>query len=194
MFKRFRLAALMIGGLAIGAVATTASAAAAPLSPFALDQSTEASEYAAASLPAPPDGANGAIGGEVSGVSGSTYTIAGPEGASVSITTTTSTTYLNVDGSAASASSIKAGTFVVAEGTFANQGKTLTAQRITIGKPQGGLGRMTASPGPGPADGEPGGVLRAGIGGKVSSVNGSSYTLAGPDESSVTVTVRQDFT
>jgi len=209
MFSRLHLAALLVGGLALGAVVVATPASAAPLSPAAdtpdpivvgpsagtssvstfpgtFFQAGEG-QSAPSTLPAPPDGADGAVAAPVSAVNGSTYTLAGPKEGALTITATSSTTYVNADGSSASAAAVKAGTFITAEGTFSNQGKTLTAERITIGGPQQGQGiqvrHTTGGEGAHPPDGEP----MAGIGGPVSAVSGSKYTIGGPDKASMTV-------
>jgi len=179
VFERLRLAALIIGGLVAGTVVLATPASAAPLSP-----------------PVSPDGANGAVGGPVSAASGSTYTMAGPDRSSLTITATSSTTYVNVDGSSANAASVKTGVFIMAEGTFSNQGKTLTADRITIGTPERGIHVYQSTRGErtGPSDGGPVGALVAGVGGQVSNVSGSTYTIGGPDGSAVTVTATSGTT
>src|SRR5262245_39146704 len=82
----------------------------------------------------PPEGAHAALAGPIASVTGSTYTLAGgPDGAAVTVGTTSGTVYVNADGSAADTSALKAGVFIQAEGTLSSQGKTLTAERITIG-------------------------------------------------------------
>jgi hypothetical protein len=229
VFKQLRLAALFVGSLAVGAIVVVTPVSAAPLSPTAdtpdpvvvgpsagtssagassfgtylgtFDQAGEGQGQGVPStLPAPPDGADGVVAGPVGIVNGSKYTLDGPEGSSLTIATTSSTTYVNADGSSASAASVKAGTFVTAEGTLSNQGKTLTAERITIGSPQQGQGlqrglaiqvrHTTGGEGTRPPGGEP----VAGIGGPVSAVNGSKYTIGGPDGSSMTVTATSNTT
>jgi hypothetical protein len=72
------------------------------------------------------------LGGQVTAVHGSTYTVSGPRGSSATIDTTGSTTYINANGSTASASAVKTGVYILAEGTLSSDGTTLTAQRITI--------------------------------------------------------------
>jgi Domain of unknown function (DUF5666) len=88
--------------------------------------------------PPPTEGARAAVAAQVETVSGSTYTMpARPDGSSLVVRTSSTTTYLNTDGSSSSASAVKAGVFIMAEGTLSDQGKTLTADRITIGQPRG---------------------------------------------------------
>ena len=73
------------------------------------------------------------VGGQVTAVNGASYTVAGRVGqAAYTIATTGSTTFVNADGSTAAASAIKTGSFIVAEGTLSSDGKTLTAQRVTL--------------------------------------------------------------
>jgi hypothetical protein len=215
MTKRFKLASLSLGVVAAAVVMTAqvgpghASALAAPAS----DDGTPTSAApwvkgwaafgpppdckslgpgAPSTLPAPPDGSNGALraalGGEVSAVSGSTYTIAGPGDHSMTVTATSSTVYVKADGSSTDASAVKTGVFVTAEGTPSGDGKTLTAERIIVGAPPDGPGGKLVTGGPvfhtkgdgtsppAPADG-----THAMFAGPLSSVSGSTYTIAGPD-------------
>jgi hypothetical protein len=72
------------------------------------------------------------IRGEVTGVSGSSYTVAVRFGTTYTVNATSSTTYVNRDGTAASASAVTAGTYIAAQGTLSADGKTLTAQRIVV--------------------------------------------------------------
>jgi hypothetical protein len=72
-------------------------------------------------------------------VSGYTYTISGPDGSSFTINATSSTTYVNADGSPTDASAVRPGVFIVAKGTPSDSDRTITAERITIGAPKGGL-------------------------------------------------------
>jgi hypothetical protein len=72
------------------------------------------------------------VAGQVAAVNGSSYTVTGAFGQSYTVATTSSTTYVNADGSAASASAVKAGVAISAEGTLSSDGKTLTAQRVVI--------------------------------------------------------------
>jgi len=198
MIRRRVLAILFVGGLAAGAASLATSASAAsipPLDGFRTALVRLDGGKGTAAVGTPVAGATAGIGGQVSAVSGSTYTIAGPQGSSLTIDATSSTTYVNADGSPADASAVKTGVFITAEGTLSNDGKTLTAQRITVGRPQGVAGRglisVSTSQGgfrtdlgtlPTPPDG-----ATAGIGGQVSAVSGSTYTIAGPSGSSVTI-------
>jgi len=71
--------------------------------------------------------------GQVTAVNSGSYTVAGRFDQTAStIATTTSTTYVNADGSPALASAVTKGVFIEAEGTLSSDGKTLTAQRITV--------------------------------------------------------------
>jgi hypothetical protein len=224
MITRYRLAALLIGvlaaGVAAGAVALATPASAALLSasegargafvwlrdgggdvgaaPAGLLQNGEGLGPCGSSTPpAPPDGADVAIGGEVSAVSGSTYTVGGPDGSSLAITATGGTTYVNADGSPADAAAVKPGVFITAEGTLSNQGKTLSAERITIGKPQGAMQVRKTAGGKaigGERTGPSAGVLSAAVGGEVGAVSGSTYTVGGPDGSSVAITATSSTT
>lgn len=72
------------------------------------------------------------LGGQISAVNGSSYTIAGRFGATYTVHTTGSTTYMNADGTPATASALKTGASIIAEGSLSGDGKTLTAQRITV--------------------------------------------------------------
>jgi hypothetical protein len=65
-------------------------------------------------------------------VNGSSYTVTGAFGQSYTVATTSSTTYVNADGTTASASAVQAGTAIIAQGTLSSDGKTLTAQRVII--------------------------------------------------------------
>ena len=96
-------------------------------------------------------------------MNGSSYTVTGAFGQSYTVTTTSSTTYVNADGTTASAFAVKAGVAIIAQGTLSSDGKTLTAQRVLIaprgaghgggrfgfGGPDGGFGPppRTAAPG-----------------------------------------------
>lgn len=94
------------------------------------------------------------IGGQVSAVNGSSYTVSGPFGAAYTVNTTGSTSYVNPDGSAAAASAVKTGGFIMAEGSLSSDGKTLTAQRIIV-----------VPAGAGRGFGRHGGFGRGGVGG-----------------------------
>jgi hypothetical protein len=72
------------------------------------------------------------IGGQVASVNGTSITLQGHEGITQTVTTSDSTTYVNPDGSTASASTVKAGAFIMAEGTLSSDGKTLAAQRVVV--------------------------------------------------------------
>ena len=72
------------------------------------------------------------LGGEVTAVNGSSYTVTGRFGTTYTVNATSSTSYVNPDGTATSASAVKAGTYIVAEGTLSADGKALTAQRILV--------------------------------------------------------------
>lgn len=71
-------------------------------------------------------------GGQVTAVNGSSYTVTGRGGAPTTITTSGATTYANFDGTTATATTIKVGSVIMAEGTLSADGKTLIAQRVTI--------------------------------------------------------------
>ena len=79
-------------------------------------------------------------GGQVTAVNGSSYTVTGRGGAPTTITTSGATTYGNFDGTAATAATIKVGSVIMAEGTLSADGKTLTAQRVTIAPAGMGMG------------------------------------------------------
>jgi hypothetical protein len=85
--------------------------------------------------------------GKVTAVNGTSYTVTGRSGQSYTIVATASTTYVNAGGSSASASAVKTGTYIMAEGTLSSDGKTLTAQRISIAP--SGAGRGPGGPGHG---------------------------------------------
>jgi hypothetical protein len=70
------------------------------------------------------------VAGQVTAVNGSSYTVTGAFGQSYTVATTSSTTYVNADGTTASA--VQAGTAIIAQGTLSSDGKTLTAQRVII--------------------------------------------------------------
>ncbi len=78
--------------------------------------------------------------GKVTAVNGTSYTVTGRSGQSYTIVATAGTTYVNADGSSASASAVKTGTYIMAEGTLSSDGKTLTAQRISIAPSGAGRG------------------------------------------------------
>jgi Domain of unknown function (DUF5666) len=72
------------------------------------------------------------IGGEVTAVNGSSYTVTARFGTTYTVNATSSTTYVNRDGTATSASAVKVGTYIAAEGTLSADRKSLTAQRILV--------------------------------------------------------------
>src|SRR5579872_7082 len=107
--------------------------------------------------------------GTVTAISGDTLTIkpfTGPRGQSSAVTTvlvSSTTKYVSRPTTAASQSSVKVGTFIVATGTLSSDGKTLTAQEVMIlphGLKSGGLGHL------GPD-----------AGGQVTAVNGATITV-----------------
>jgi len=129
--------------------------------------------------PRPDDGSH--AGGQVSAVSGSTITVAGRAGNSQDILTTADTTF-QLDGAAVSLSDIKAGQFLMAEGTTDSAGAfTATAIHASTSQPQGGPG------GHGPGDGSH-------AGGQVSAVSGSTITVAGRDGNSQDILTTADTT
>lgn len=86
------------------------------------------------------------LGGQVTAVNGSSYTVAGRSGTSFTITTNSSTTFVNPGGTVATAATVKMGAYIMAEGSLSSDGKTLTALRVTIipagtGRGFGGFGR-----------------------------------------------------
>jgi Domain of unknown function (DUF5666) len=92
--------------------------------------------------------------GQVTAVNGASYTIKGRNGTTYTVNATSSTTYLNADGTTATATIVKVGVNVNAEGTLSSDGKTLTALRVSVepagagrGGPRGG------GPGYGPGNG-----------------------------------------
>ena len=99
------------------------------------------------------------IGGEVTAVNGSSYTVTARFGATYTVNPTSSTTYANPNGTATSASAVKVGTYIAAEGTLSADGKTLTAQRILVVPAGRGFGRHgfgSGGPGFGPGHAGPG--------------------------------------
>ena len=102
------------------------------------------------------------LGGKVTAINGSSYTVSGRGGSTYTITATPSTTYSTpaaATGTTAAAAAITTGSYIEAEGTLSTDGKTLTALHIVIlpaggrfgGPGSGGFG------GPGDADGHVGG-------------------------------------
>ena len=80
------------------------------------------------------------VSGQVTAVNGASYTVSGAFGQSYTVATTSSTTYVNADGTTASASAVKTGVAISAEGTLSSDGKTLTAQRVIIAPTGAGYG------------------------------------------------------
>jgi hypothetical protein len=80
------------------------------------------------------------VAGQVRAVSGSSYTLTGAFGQSYTVATTSSTTYVNADGTRASASAVKVGVAIIAQGTLSSDGKTLTAQRVIFAPTGAGYG------------------------------------------------------
>jgi len=78
------------------------------------------------------------IGGQVTAVNGSSYTVSGRDSTTYTVNTTGSTTYVNPtyvnpNGSSATTTpTIAKGAFIMAEGTLSTDGKTMTAQRILV--------------------------------------------------------------
>jgi hypothetical protein len=73
------------------------------------------------------------VAGQVTATSNGTYTLSGRFGnTSVTVNTSSNTTYVDQTGATVQPSTITTGTNVVAEGTLSSDGKTLTAQRITV--------------------------------------------------------------
>ena len=71
--------------------------------------------------------------GRVTAVAHGSFTVMGFNGATVTVKTTAATRYIKASGAATSASALKKGAGIMAEGAFAGNGKTLTARRVTIG-------------------------------------------------------------
>lgn len=98
------------------------------------------------------------IAGQVTAINGSSYTVsrfAGPfqtgTPATVTVVTSSSTTFATRGDTSANASAVKVGSFIIAEGTLSADGKTLQADRVLIapaspaltpGAGPGGFGRM----------------------------------------------------
>ncbi len=78
--------------------------------------------------------------GQVTAVNGSSITVMGRDGIAVTISTTGGTTYADAAGATASASMVRTGAFIIAEGTLSGDGKTLTAQRIVVAPMGAGRG------------------------------------------------------
>ena len=78
--------------------------------------------------------------GQVTAVNGTSYSVTGHEGTARTITATDSTVFVNADGTKATAAAVKVGVELMAEGTLSADGKTLTAQRVTIAPAEGNRG------------------------------------------------------
>jgi hypothetical protein len=73
------------------------------------------------------------VGGQVTATGTSSYTVSGRNGnTSVTIDTSSSTTYVDPSGATVQPSTITNGTNILAEGTLSADGNTLTALRITV--------------------------------------------------------------
>lgn len=86
--------------------------------------------------------------GRVTAMARGSFTVAGFNGATVTVKTTAATRYVKASGAAVSASTLKKGAAIMAEGALVGNGKTLTARRVTIGV-------STTSPGSAPNGGPP---------------------------------------
>lgn len=78
--------------------------------------------------------------GQVTAVSGTTYTITDHDGTVYTVTADSGTTYVAADGTASSAAAVKVGVDINAEGTLSSDGKTLTAVRVSISPAGSGHG------------------------------------------------------
>jgi hypothetical protein len=100
------------------------------------------------------------VGGVVKSVNGSTLTVTGFDGTTRTVLVTTTTRYQRAGrpgtATAATASDVKVGVSIMAEGSLSSDGKTLTAQRVLI---------MPAQRGPGMGGPGMGGYGQAGPGG-----------------------------
>jgi len=72
------------------------------------------------------------LGGQVTAVNGTSFTVKGRDGVSDTVNIDNNTTYVNADGTTATLASVKVGVNINAEGTLSSDGKTLTALRVTI--------------------------------------------------------------
>jgi hypothetical protein len=89
------------------------------------------------------------LAGKVTAINGSSFTVQtlrsifkGGAATTVTVTTSGATTYVSPNNASASASSIKVGSYIVAEGTLSSDGKTLAAERIEILPAPGTAGRF----------------------------------------------------
>lgn len=103
--------------------------------------------------------------GQVTAVSGTSITISGRDGTTYTVDASNAD-YVNADGSAASASAVKSGVSITAEGTLSSDGKTLTALRIVVMPAGQGSGGFGPHGGPG------------GFGGPLGSSSGAASTTA----------------
>lgn len=137
--------------------------------------------------PGGPGGSGGpggrGAGGEVTAINGSTIVVTNPHGDEENIVTTDSTEFV-VNDEAGSLDDITVGMFVFAEGERADDG-TFTATKVVASDD------MPQPPG-GP--GGPGGPGR-GIGGEVTSIDGSTIVVKNPhgDEESIVTTDSTEF-
>jgi hypothetical protein len=73
------------------------------------------------------------VGGQVTATGTNSYTVSGRNGnTSVTVNTSSSTTYVDPSGATVQPSTITNGTNILAEGSLSADGKTLTALRITV--------------------------------------------------------------
>ena len=79
------------------------------------------------------------VAGQVTSVQGTSYTITGRFGSTVTVNATSTTTYISPNGSQVAASTVVSGTYILAQGTLSADGKTLTAQRIVVVPMNGGF-------------------------------------------------------
>jgi hypothetical protein len=89
------------------------------------------------------------IAGQVVSVTGSTIVLSDAQGFYRTLNVTSSTTYAKAAGSAATASDVVVGAFVMGEGSIAADHSTLSATIVVIGVPEGGPGH---GPRGGPGD------------------------------------------
>jgi hypothetical protein len=80
------------------------------------------------------------VDGQVTAVNGTSYTVT-DRSATYTVTTTGGTIYVNAGGTAATASAVKVGVSIRAEGSLSSDGKTLIAQRVVILPSPGASGR-----------------------------------------------------
>lgn len=112
--------------------------------------------------------------GQVSGVNGTTFTIADRDGTTITVAASASTTYTNADGTSATAAAVKTGLHIEAEGSLSSDGKTLTAVRITIEADGGRRGR-DGSGGPGGRGDGPGSDAPGASGAVTSGTAGATF-------------------